>query len=41
LGSCQKVLRRLRDTGVRVPRRQTGGPDAGAILWKWPSEAVI
>jgi DNA invertase Pin-like site-specific DNA recombinase len=41
LGSCQKVLRRLRDRGVRVPRRQTGGPDAGAILWKRPSEAVI
>jgi DNA invertase Pin-like site-specific DNA recombinase len=41
LGSCQKVLRRLRDEGVRLPRRQTGGPDAGAILWKVPSEAVI
>jgi DNA invertase Pin-like site-specific DNA recombinase len=41
LGSCQKVLRCLRDKGVRVPRRQTGGPEAGAILWKRPSEAVI
>jgi len=41
LGSCQKVLRRFRDMGVRVPRRQTGGADAGVILWKAPSEAVI
>lgn len=41
VGSCQKVLRRFRDMGVRVPRRQTGGADAGAILWKAPSEAVI
>jgi DNA invertase Pin-like site-specific DNA recombinase len=41
LGSCQKVLRRLRDQGVRLPRRQTGGADAGATLWKVPSEAVI
>jgi Recombinase/Recombinase zinc beta ribbon domain len=41
LGSCQKVLRRLRDQGVRLPRRQTGGADAGATLWKALSEAVI
>ena len=37
LGSCQKVLRRLRDDGTLLPRRQTGGPDAGALLWKPPS----
>jgi DNA invertase Pin-like site-specific DNA recombinase len=41
LGSCQKVLRRLRDEGVRLPRRQTGGPDAGDLLWKAPSEGVL
>jgi DNA invertase Pin-like site-specific DNA recombinase len=41
LGSCQKVLRRLRDDGLRLPRRQTGGPDAGALLWKAPSEGAI
>jgi Recombinase/Recombinase zinc beta ribbon domain len=41
LGSCQKVLRRLRDQGIHLPRRQTGGADAGATLWKAPSEAVI
>jgi DNA invertase Pin-like site-specific DNA recombinase len=31
VGRCQKVLRRFRDLGVRVPRRQTGGADAGAM----------
>jgi Recombinase/Recombinase zinc beta ribbon domain len=41
LGSCHKVLRRLRDQGVRLPRRQTGGADAGATLWRVPSDAVI
>ncbi len=41
LGSCQKVLRRLRDDAIRLPRRQTGGPDAGATLWKPPSEGAI
>jgi DNA invertase Pin-like site-specific DNA recombinase len=41
LGSCQKVLRRLRDDGVRLPRRQTGGPDAGELIWKSPSEGAI
>lgn len=41
LGSCQKVLRSLRDDGMRLPRRQTGGPDAGATLWKPPSEGAI
>ncbi len=41
LGSCQKVLRRLRDDGLRLPRRQTGGPDAGDLLWKAPSEGAL
>jgi len=41
LGSCQKVLRRLRDDGLRLPRRQTGGPDAGDVLWKAPSEGAL
>jgi len=35
------VLRRLRDAGIHLPRRQTGGPDAGITLWKRPSEAVV
>src|SRR5260221_13722447 len=41
LGSCQKVLRRFRDDGLRLPRRQTSGPAAGTILWKLPTEAAI
>lgn len=41
LGSCQKVLRRFRDEGLRLPRRQTSGPEAGLLLWKPPSEHVI
>ena len=41
LGSCQKVLRRFRDDGLRLPRRQTSGPAAGTILWKPPTEAAI
>ena len=41
LGSCQKVLRRFRDEGLRLPRRQTSGPEAGVLLWKPPSEHVI
>lgn len=41
LGSCQKVLRRFRDEGLRLPRRQTSGPEAGVLLWKAPSEHVI
>jgi DNA invertase Pin-like site-specific DNA recombinase len=41
LGSCQKVLRRFRDEGLRLPRRQTSGPEVGVLLWKPPSEHVI
>ncbi len=41
LGSCQKVLRRFRDDGLRLPRRQTSGPEVGQLLWKPPSEHVI
>jgi DNA invertase Pin-like site-specific DNA recombinase len=41
LGSCQKVLRRLRDDGIRRPRRQMGGPEAGTVVWKAPSEGAI
>jgi DNA invertase Pin-like site-specific DNA recombinase len=40
-GSCSKVLRRLRDQGLRLPRRQTGGPWAGETRWQPPSEAAI
>ncbi len=41
LGSCQKVLRRCRDEGLRLPRRQTSGPEAGSLLWKPPSGHAI
>jgi len=41
LGSCQKVLRRFRDEGLRLPRRQTSGPAAGVLLWKPPSAHVL
>ena len=41
LGSCQKVLRSLRDDGVLVPRRQHGGLHAGQVLWRKPSHAAI
>jgi len=39
LGSCQKVLRVLRDEGVRLPRRQTAGAEIGQVLRprsSWP-----
>ena len=41
LGSCQKVLRSLRDDGVLLPRRQHGGLHAGQVLWRKPSHAAI
>ena len=41
LGSCQKVLRSLRDEGVLLPRRQTGGLHAGQLLWKRANESAL
>ncbi len=41
LGSCQKVLRRFRDEGLRLPRRQTSGPEAGLLVWKPPAAHVL
>jgi DNA invertase Pin-like site-specific DNA recombinase len=41
LGSCQKVLRRWRDDGLRLPRRQTSGPQAGTLVWKPPTEGAL
>jgi len=41
LGSCQKVLRALRDAGARLPRRQTAGPESGELLWKSPTEGAV
>jgi DNA invertase Pin-like site-specific DNA recombinase len=41
LGSCQKVLRRLRDDGISLPRRQHGGLHAGELLWRKPTQAAL
>jgi DNA invertase Pin-like site-specific DNA recombinase len=41
LGSCQKVLRSLRDDGVLLPRRQHGGLHAGQVLWRKPTQAAL
>ncbi len=41
LGGCLKVLRSLRDDGVLLPRRQTGGLHAGQLLWKRPTDDAI
>ena len=41
LGSCQKVMRSLRDDGLLLPRHQTSGLHAGQLLWKRPCEAAI
>lgn len=41
LGSCAKVVRRFRDEGLRLPRRQTGGPWVGELHWKPPSETAV
>src|SRR5918995_2459372 len=37
LGSCQKVMRSLRDEGICIPRRQRGGLHAGLLLWRKPT----
>jgi len=41
LGSCQKVLRSLRDDGICLPRRQHGGLHAGELLWRKPTQAAL
>jgi DNA invertase Pin-like site-specific DNA recombinase len=41
LGSCQRVLRSLRDDAVLLPRWQTCGPHQGELLWKRPSDAAL
>lgn len=41
LGSCQKVLRSLRDDGILLPRRQRGGLYAGQLLWRKPTQAAL
>jgi DNA invertase Pin-like site-specific DNA recombinase len=41
LGSVPKVLRRLRDEAILLPRFQTSGLHAGQLLWKRPSDSAI
>jgi DNA invertase Pin-like site-specific DNA recombinase len=41
LGSCQQVLRSLRDDGLLLPRWQTCGPRQGELVWKRPSDAAL
>lgn len=41
LGSCQKVMRRFRDEGLRLPRRQRSGLDRGRVIWKRVSDAAL
>ncbi len=41
LGSCAKVVRRFRDAGLCLPRRQTGGPWVGEVLWKPACETAV
>lgn len=41
LGTCQKVLRSLRNDGIFLPRLQVAGPRAGELLWKPPAVAAL
>ncbi len=41
LGSCQKVLRSLRDDELLLPRHQVAGLYAGQLVWKKPSDAAL
>ena len=41
LGSCQKVMRSLRDDALLLPRRQRGGLHAGQLLWRKPTQAAL
>lgn len=41
LGSCQKLMRSLRDDGILLPRRQHAGLAAGQLLWRKPSASAL
>ncbi len=41
LGSCQKVLRSLRDDGILLPRQQHGGLFAGQLVWRKPTQEAL
>jgi DNA invertase Pin-like site-specific DNA recombinase len=41
LGSAGKVIRYLRQNKILLPRRQSAGPQAHAVLWKVASESAV
>lgn len=41
LGSCQRVLRSLRDDGILLPRHQRGGSYAGQVVWRKLTQAAL
>jgi DNA invertase Pin-like site-specific DNA recombinase len=41
LGSCQKLLRFLKQQGILLPRRPTAGLHRGELLWKKPAAAAL
>jgi DNA invertase Pin-like site-specific DNA recombinase len=41
LGTARQVVRYFRREGLRLPRRQTRGPQAGEVVWKLPSDAAV
>jgi len=41
LGSCQKVLRYMRNENILLPRRQTSDLHKGEVSWKPPCDAAI
>lgn len=41
LGTIQKVVTDCRQQGLKIPRRQTSGLFAGAVLWKEPSSSAL
>ena len=41
LGSCQKVLRYMRNENILLPRRQTSALHKGEVSWKPPCDAAI
>jgi DNA invertase Pin-like site-specific DNA recombinase len=41
LGSVQRVVRSLHADAILLPRRQTGGLQAGEMLWRLPSASAV
>jgi len=41
LHSVHRIVRRLRQDAILLPRRQLGGPQAGEVLWRLPSAGAV